>query len=81
MRPSHASACRVASRLLDEKQVRVGASATERVLRDFDPLWKRLNDESRARVVRALIDEVRVDEQHGPIGIAFRTGDATPRAA
>ncbi len=49
------------------------------VLGDFDRLWKRLTDENRARVVRALIEEVRVDEARGALRIVFR--DSTREAA
>ena len=51
------------------------------VLRDFDPLWKRLNDENRARVIRALVEEVRVDEKAGSLRIAFRGTSFDPRVA
>jgi hypothetical protein len=51
------------------------------VLGDFDRLWKRLTNENRARVVRALVAEVRVDEANGMLRIELRGADSRPEAA
>jgi hypothetical protein len=71
----------VEQRLRRLEETRGDLEWVEGVLSDFDPLWKRINHENRARVVRALIHEVRVDEQHGSLRITFRTGETAPRAA
>jgi hypothetical protein len=51
------------------------------IIGDFGRLWKRLTAESRARVVRALIAEVRVDETRGVLRIIFRDPDSPREAA
>jgi site-specific DNA recombinase len=71
----------VERRLAQIEVARIDVEWVEGVLRDFDPLWKRLNEENRARVIRALIEEVRVDENAGSLRIFFRSADTPARAA
>jgi DNA invertase Pin-like site-specific DNA recombinase len=60
--------------------LRADAEWVAGIIGDFDRLWKRLTAENRARVVRALVAEVHVDEGRGLLRIVFRDANST-RAA
>lgn len=51
------------------------------IISDFDRLRARLTVENLSRVVRALVEEVRVDEARGVLRIVFRDPDSTREAA
>lgn len=61
--------------------LRADAEWVAGIIGDFDRLWKRLTAENRARVVRALVAEVHVDEARGVLRIIFRDSDPTREAA
>jgi site-specific DNA recombinase len=67
-------------RLAQLDNARADLEWVEHVLGDFDRLWKRLTDENRARVVRALVENISVNEARGSLRITFR-GQANQEAA
>jgi site-specific DNA recombinase len=61
--------------------LRADAAWVAGIIGDVDRLWKRLTPENRARVVRALVAEVQVDEARGVLRIVFRDVDSSREAA